>query len=371
MKQLILLLTLTTIFLLACQPRPAGPPPPRPADETVTEAPPTVAEVSPTEPASESNTLDTSEEDDHTHHDSEDSHAESADSDGDDHGHSHDEEIDDHEHDDQVAVATDICNAFIDNTTVSCEDGFITIETNALPNHQMMVGIEQGAWNGQFPVEQPLTGDNAYHIHLSPDLAIEPTIQVMNAAGVAVNGIAIFLPQSPGRAGGADCVIDLGNGECLRDPVAAGEMDECGGHTGRGNDYHYHQLTDHPGCLLDVLEEGAIAGIMLDGYLVYADPIAGSEPAYDCGGYISPDGVYHYAATDGYPYVSNCLMGEFDIAEQPRTPGAEAERGLQHPNGSITDFYTDEEGCLVLAFSDGQTRIFCGDMGNIQSGTAD
>ncbi len=350
------IILLIVIFLaVACQPEP----PPRPAvPEAQTEAEPitTVAVES-------SAVVNDAEGSDHSHDEDSD--------------HSHD---DDHSHDEasqdgsqinlvaesaggQVAsVPVDICDSFIGNTLVTCTEDTLIVETNSIPEHVMMVGIQAGGWNGQFPVEQPYTGENAYHIHLSPNVTITPATAVRNAAGVAVNGVAIFLPQAPGRSGGENCIIELGNGECMRDPVAAGEMDICGGHTGRGNDYHYHQLTDAPGCLLDTIGEGAVAGIMLDGILVYQDPLEGSQPAFDCGGYVSPDGTYHYAVTEEFPYITNCLIGEFDLEGQPRSVGAEAVPNQNQPNGSITDFYIDENDCRVLEFSDGQTRSFCGNM---------
>ena len=157
-------------------------------------------------------------------------------------------------------------------------------------------------------------------------------------------------------------MIDLGDGDCLRDPVAAGEMDECGGHSGRANDYHYHQLTDHPGCLLDTLDDNAIVGVMLDGLPVFAAPLTGSTAAHDCGGYIAPDGTYHYGVTADYPYITNCLIGAYDPNDQPSTPGTDAAVG-PYPDGSITDYYVDGNGCHVLTFSNNEIRTeFCPDL---------
>ena len=145
------------------------------------------------------------------------------------------------------------CMTAVGNATIECHDDHIVIESNGLPEHTVMVGIGAGAWNGQWPTAQDYTGNNAFYIPTLFELDEEPHYFVRNVAGVTANGIPIFLPTAPGRAGSEECLDlplpegALAQGECLRDPVGVGEMDECGGHTGRGNDYHYHAT---PTCLL-------------------------------------------------------------------------------------------------------------------------
>jgi len=248
------------------------------------------------------------------------------------------------------------CLTALDNATVECGSDFIVIESNGLPNHLMMTGILEGGWNGQWPVAQDYTGSNAFRIPTTVQLASSPTIAVKNAAGVTANGIPMFLPQSPGRAGDDNCVTYSDSGECLRDPVADGEMDECGGHTGRGNDYHYH---GPPTCMLEQLDKTEVAGYMMDGIPIYQDVLAGSKPVNDCGGYESPDGTIHYAFSSSYPYVTNCLLGEF--AEGPSTSGSSVYTGnIDAKNsGSITDFVIQDDGCQTMTFSSGQSLTHC------------
>lgn len=253
------------------------------------------------------------------------------------------------------------CMRAVSNATIECGSNVIVIESNGLPDHQMMVGVKSGGWNGQWPQAQDYTGNNAYTIPAKPALAAQPTLTVRNAAGVAANGVPIFFPHAPGREGSSECldisifegrIVDQG---CLRDPVAVGEMDNCGGHTGRGNDYHYHGT---PTCMLEKLEEGEIAGYMLDGLPIYATAIEGSKPYAKCGGYISPAGEIHYAFTPGFPYVTACMLGTFD--EGPRTRGSNVYTGgLPRNAGDIVGFIVDEKGCQQMQFSSGSVLNYC------------
>ena len=248
---------------------------------------------------------------------------------------------------------------------IKCDDEEIIIESNGIPEHDVMIGIAQGGWNGQWPEEQDYVGINAFMLPGTPIMQDSPTIVVGNAAGVAANGIPIFLPQSPGKIGDSDCLdIEItndgiyGTDECIRDPVTAGEMDECGGHTGRGNDYHYHST---PKCLIEELYESDIAGYMMDGIPIYAIIEDDSEEYDECGGYISPNGDVYYAFTDSYPYVTNCLLGEFD--KGPRTEESDVDTGgiRDKEAGSIVNYYVDGDGCANMSFSGGKTIIHCFD----------
>lgn len=261
----------------------------------------------------------------------------------------------DHEHNCMVAVG---------NATIECGDDLVVIESNGLPEHAVMVGIEAGGWNEQWPAAQGYTGNNAFFIPTNTVLVDEPHYFVRNVAGVAANGIPIFLPTAPGRAGGEECLDlplpdgALPDGECLRDPVKVGEMDECGGHTGRGNDYHYHAT---PTCLLESLGLDAIAGYMLDGIPVYAEPLEGAVLYEHCGAYISLDGTLHYAFTEDYPYVAACLLGQY--SEGPRTQGSTVFTGGHdnHDLGPITQYYIDEDGCQHMVFGSEIELIHCDD----------
>ena len=113
-------------------------------------------------------------------------------------------------------------------------------ESSGLPDetHVMMRGIT--ATNQQYP------STHAYEITipLNQRMAATPTPTVPGAIGIAVNGVPLFDPGTQGK-------IDPNTG---RSPHTydVGELDECGGHAGRGDDYHYHIA---PKCLIDELGE--------------------------------------------------------------------------------------------------------------------
>ncbi|ALO43768.1 YHYH protein [Pseudoalteromonas phenolica] len=298
---------------------------------------------------------------------------------------------------DTTNVSSSLCDVeMVDSATVlSCSGDSLVVESKGRVDesyYPMMVGIKEGGWNGQYPAAQPYTGNNAFILPLSPTLADEPTIQIKNAVGMAVNGIPIFFPQTPGATGGASCVLETGSEGCLRDAIEDGEMDNCGGHSGRGNDYHYHQLTNTNGCLIDIVESefgaNTPVGIMYDGYLIYPRVLDGSsqydytyQDALDgsvnsdllyiytdkisltdsCGGYISSDGTPYYAATDDFPYITNCMIGEFDASSPVTTQGASSDTSTT--SGAITNYYTETQTdgglCHYLVFGGGQTTEFC------------
>ena len=97
---------------------------------------------------------------------------------------------------------------------------FFYVETDAMPDHKMMVGIT--AWQQQVPLPQPYFGDNAWRIPLEPVVAKNPLSAKSHffrgAIALAANGIPIFNPiKNDGKT----------------DTLVAGELDEFGGHCGR------------------------------------------------------------------------------------------------------------------------------------------
>ncbi|MEM7340802.1 MAG: YHYH protein [Actinomycetota bacterium] len=261
---------------------------------------------------------------------------------------------------DAAATGADTCMTGVDSALVTCGDDSIVIESTGLPSHELMVGIAAGAWNGQWPAEQGYTGANAFVVPTAIELTDDPAYSVMNVAGVTANGVPFFFPHAPGRAGSDTCIelpdSWVAEGECLRDPVAVGEMDDCGGHTGRGDDYHYHA---EPTCLIDQMEPGAIVGYMLDGVPIYAEPLAGSVEYDGCSGWVSPAGVIHHAFQDSYPYLTDCMLGTF--AEGPRTQGAEVDAGGLDTRqlGAITAYDEADGGCHTMTFADGTELSHC------------
>src|SRR5262249_55174498 len=116
--------------------------------------------------------------------------------------------------------------AFKDRLEVDWDDDFLHVGSDAFPDHRMMVGIT--AWQQQVPLPQPYKGANAWRIPLRPVEARTPLSLKKNffrgAVALAVNGVPIFNPLNNR---GDDAFLE-------------GELDEFGGHCGRGDDYHYH-----------------------------------------------------------------------------------------------------------------------------------
>ena len=187
--------------------------------------------------------------------------------------------------------------------TLTCDTSYAYIASNGLATHPMMEGI--AATNLQVPVAQNFLGSNGWKIPLAPAIAATTTSAVDGPIGVAINGVPIF---NPCKQGG-----------CLNnnDTKVAGELDNCNGHAGRADDYHYHAA---PTCLM----AGKAAsywdthplGWALDGFAIYGFNNPDGTPATRdtiCGGntLAVPNGPtgYSYHVTNDSPYVLSCFRG--------------------------------------------------------------
>lgn len=169
------------------------------------------------------------------------------------------------------------------------------VESNGLPDHDMMVGIR--SWQQQVPVPQPYSGNNAWQIPLKPRLSDKPISGKGNlyrgAIALAVNGVPIF-----------NALNNRGD-----DAFLAGELDEWGGHCGRGDDYHYHTAPVH---LEEVVGKGNPIAFALDGFPIYGLTEADGSPVGKLdqyNGQFDQDGNYHYHATKTYPYINGGVRG--------------------------------------------------------------
>ena len=219
-----------------------------------------------------------------------------------------------------------------DGTVARVEGDFLLIDSTAFPRHPLMVGIT--AWQQQVPLPQPYTGRNAWRLPLKPTVAAKPvsarTGLFRGAIAVAVNGVPIFNALN-------------NRGE---DAFKAGELDEYGGHCGRGDDYHYHVAPVH---LEAVVGKGRPIAYALDGFPVmgYADA-AGKEPTDldEFNGRYEADGRYVYYATRTYPYLNGGMRGTVtvrgdQIEPQPKdSPVRPAGRPLR--GAKVTAFDRDD-----------------------------
>jgi hypothetical protein len=235
---------------------------------------------------------------------------------------------------------------------------FRYIESNGLPDHEMMVGIR--AWQQQVPLPHDFTGVNAFRIPKKPKLAAEPvsakTALFTGAIAVAINGVPIFNPiKNDGRT----------------DTFLAGELDNFGGHCGRADDYHYHTAPLH-------LEKSTAEpiGWALDGFALYGlrEPDGSPARSLDAfNGHQHDARGYHYHSSKAYPYVNGGLRGEVTVVDdaispQPRTdpvrPAGRSLRGarivgFQHPaaNRYAVEYVIGTERRSIQYTIDGNNRF--------------
>ena len=211
---------------------------------------------------------------------------------------------------------------------VTCDAEFMTIETNGVPN--FAVAIQQN--DKTFSVKLPL----------NPQKNSQPTDFRGGIVGVAVDGVQIWAPLEAPQDGFAD-------------PVKEGLIETCGGHA---KPFHFHA---NPTCLFPSEENktSLVLGYAIDGFSILAPYtcddaactkirkvksswqfsgansrnvwdfykyVEGSGDLDRCNGMIGPDGLYHYYATDTFPYFIACYSGT------PTTPIGDT--GAGEPGGN-------------------------------------
>jgi hypothetical protein len=171
---------------------------------------------------------------------------------------------------------------------------YFYVEDLGLPTHPMMKGITN--WQQQVPTPKCYVGVNAWSIPLNPVIAATPVPTKTNffkgAIAIAANGIPIFNAYN-------------NRGE---DSYLIGELDQYGGHCGKGDDYHYHIAP----LSLDSINASILPiAFALDGFAVYAskEPNGLAMNTLDAnhGHYLN--GVYHYHGTTDYPYLVGNMVG--------------------------------------------------------------
>lgn len=195
--------------------------------------------------------------------------------------------------------------AFKPSISTRWDDTYFYIASTGIPNHNMMIGITN--WQQQVPITQPYNGTNSWSIPLQPAYATTPlstkTNLMKGAVAVAVNGIPIFNALN-------------NRGE---DSYKIGELDNWGGHCGKGDDYHYHAAPMH----LSTLNGLKPIAFAVDGFPVYGskEPDGTNMNALDtCHGHNGPNGLYHYHGTTDYPYVIGALKGKVTLDPNTTAP---------------------------------------------------
>ncbi len=212
------------------------------------------------------------------------------------------------------------------------DDSYLYVGSNGFPDHPMMVGIQ--SWQQQVPIPQPYKGSNSWRITLRPKLSKKPIsgkkALYSGAIALAINGVPIF-----------NALNNRGD-----DTFLAGELDDFGGHCGKGDDYHYHIAPVH---LEKLAGKGNPIAYALDGFPIYGyTDSEGREPADldEFNGRMENDG-YRYYSTKKFPYINGGLRGVVNIRgdrvdpqprDNPIRPPGEPLRGAK-----ITEFLRDDE----------------------------
>ena len=207
-------------------------------------------------------------------------------------------------------VSKDHCakEAFTEEVSnLKCDNKYIKFDSSGLPasSHPMMEGIE--ATNQQFPTVH----DYQFKITRNPIKNLKKVKTDAGPIGVAVNGVPIFDPSTQGK-------VNKTTGKRPH-TLLIGELDKCGGHAGRGDDYHYHVA---PVCLIEQLGQDFIEvkkkpiGFAIDGYPIHAlgwfDPKNDIEDQLDeCRGYTDSNGSYFYNVMRKRNWdILNCFSGK-------------------------------------------------------------
>lgn len=227
-----------------------------------------------------------------------------------------------------AAIAASIQSAGFDaSVTVSCDGNYAYLAADTYPDHDLMNGIV--GTNEQIPVPAL---DYASPVRLAPTMGSAPTSRDA-ALGVAINGVPIYDYSSAGE-------LDLDSYDPSVDTLVLGQLDNCGGHAGRGDDYHYHVA---PTCMIAGMAnagDDAIIGWGFDGYPIYGDRNPDGSPVGSgtldvCNGQPDESFGYRYHTSPEPPYILQCLVGEVDAQnELPRVAPLSGANGQARPSGT-------------------------------------
>ena len=244
---------------------------------------------------------------------------------------------------------------FADQVSVSCDDGYAYLSSNSYPDHELMTGIV--GTNEQVPIP---AAEYAAPIPLAATSGTTPKTRD-SALAVAVNGVPIF----DYTGGGEMSQEDLYHHQTQHDTLLTEQLDECGGHAGRGDDYHYHIA---PTCMMDAMDnagDDAIIGWAFDGFPIFGNnnpdgTLIGDQALDVCNGQADETFGYRYHTSEDAPYIVQCLMGDvanFDtlprIAPLRPAKGSEPMQSGRPPAGGVDDlvFTQFDSGSRSLDYS--------------------
>ena len=235
---------------------------------------------------------------------------------------------------------------FKPNVYTSWDNTYFYVQSKGIPTtHGMMTGIASNGWQQQVPIPQCYTGTNYWKIPLNPvvaatPVAVSPAHFTRGAIAVAVNGIAIFNPYTNT---GADAFL-------------TGQLDNWGGHCGRGDDYHYHTAPLH---LYGTTTNTLPIAYALDGYAIYGtvEPSGIAMTALDTNHGHYFNSVYHYHGTAAAPYMIGKMVGQVtedasaQIIPQPNAQPVRTENWTPLNGALITS-------CVINATNNGYNTAY-------------
>jgi YHYH protein len=217
---------------------------------------------------------------------------------------------------------------FPKTVSIMCDSTWMYVSSLEIPNDEMMVGIT--GWNQQVPLPFVMSDvlSTMWKIPLKATYSKSTTATTgVGATALMVNGVPLFNATKPSQNGNQSSY------QSSADPLLTGELDNCDGHSGRGDDYHYHA---YPTCLVTALvamshsskAKNSQLGWGLDGYPIYGLTEANGAAVSKldaCLGHDLKNGLgYHYHFTSKPPYSPMCFHGVLPIENNPEHQPAAA-----------------------------------------------
>jgi hypothetical protein len=246
------------------------------------------------------------------------------------------------------AFMTSAFAPFSSTVSTTYDANYFYVNSTGIPNHTMMVGIASNGWQQQVPISKCYINASHWTIPLNPVLAATPVaVSAMHftrgAIAMATNGVPIFNPYTNT---GADAFL-------------TGQLDNYGGHCGRGDDYHYHTAPLHLITLGQTTANLPIA-FGLDGYAVYGslEPDGSAMATLDTNhGHNGSNGVYHYHGTPAAPYMIGKMVGvvtedaTLQIVPQPQGNPVRTENWGPLGNALITSCVANSNNGYNTAYT--------------------
>lgn len=242
-------------------------------------------------------------------------------------------------------------------TSILCDSTWMYVSSLEVPNDEMMVGIT--GWNQQVPLPFVMTEmlSTMWKIPLKPVYSKKTTATTgVGATALMVNGVPLFNATKPAQGNNQSIY------QASTDPLLTGELDHCEGHSGRGDDYHYHA---YPVCLVNQMvtqtnsakAKNNLLGWSLDGFPIYGltEKTGAAVSKLDsCMGHDLKNGLgYHYHFSTKAPYSPMCFHGNLPVENNPEhQPAAAPGRAVGAPvKVLITGMDFNLNGKSTLSFT--------------------